>query len=227
MKAGLFPILRQNVRYRLLPGLIGAVLLLGSCSDTTVHSRGVYMLIDTSGTYARELDKAQHIINFILGKLNPGDSFAVARVDTGSFSEKDIIYKVTLDDRPSLANQQKRKFRDVVDQYVRKVKPSQYTDITGGMLQAIEFLNEKNPGNKEILIFSDLKEEIKKGYNRDIPLQLDGFHVVALNVTKLRSDNINPKDYLDRLEAWQQRVSAGGGTWRVINDLERLEGMFD
>jgi hypothetical protein len=181
------------------------------------------MLVDTSGTYARELVKAQHIINFTLSKLDPGDSFAVASVDTGSFSEKDIIAKVTFDDRPSRANQQKRKFRQEVDTYVKGVKPSPYTDITGGILQAIEFLNEAGSGKKTILIFSDLKEELKKGYIRDIPLQLNGFDVVALNVTKLRTDNIDPREYLDRLEMWRKRVEAGGGTWRVINNLERLE----
>jgi len=203
--------------------LATTIILAGCSSETVSHSRGVYMLVDTSGTYARELVKAQHIINFTLSKLDPGDSFAVASVDTGSFSEKDIIAKVTFDDRPSRANQQKRKFRQEVDDYVKGVKPSPYTDITGGILQAIEFLNEAGSGKKTILIFSDLKEELKKGYVRDIPLQLNGFDVVALNVTKLRTDNIDPREYLDRLEMWRKRVEAGGGTWRVINNLERLE----
>ncbi|MCH8930135.1 MAG: VWA domain-containing protein, partial [Proteobacteria bacterium] len=60
----------------------------------------------------------------------------------------------------------------------------------------------------------------------DIPLELDGFEVVALNVTKLRADNIDPRLYLDRLEAWKTVVEAGGGTWRVINDLDRLEKLL-
>jgi len=204
--------------------VLATATVLAACSSETVpQNRGVYMLVDTSGTYAQELVKAQHIINFTLSKLDPGDSFAVASVDTGSFSEKDIIARVSFDDRPSRANQQKRKFRQEVDTYVKGVKPSPYTDITGGILQAIEFLNEAGTGKKTILIFSDLKEELKKGYIRDIPLQLNGFDVVALNVTKLRTDNIDPREYLDRLEEWRKKVEAGGGTWRVINDLERLE----
>ena len=203
--------------------LASVVLLLAGCSESIPSSRGVYMLMDTSGTYTKELKQAQRVINYILSTLQPGDSFAVARVDTGSFSEKDIVAKVTFDDRPSKANQQKRIFRDKIDQFVKSVKPSPYTDITGGMLQAIEWLNESNAGHKTILIFSDLKEELKKGYVRDIPLQLDGFKVIALNVTKLRSDNIDPREYLDRLAAWQNRVESGGGNWQVVNDLERLE----
>ena len=181
------------------------------------------MLLDTSGTYTEELVKAQHIINYTLAKLNPGDTFAVARVDTASFSEKDLIAKVTFDDRPSAANRQKLQFREKIDNFVKTVKSSAYTDITGGMLQAVEYLTEANVGKKTILIFSDLKEEIKKGYKRDIPLQVEGCDVVALNVTKLRSDNVDPREYMDRLQMWQERIEAGQGRWRVINDLERLE----
>jgi hypothetical protein len=189
-------------------------------------TKGVYMLLDTSGTYTQELVKAQHLINFTLAKLNPGDTFAVARVDTASFSEKDIVAKVTFDDRPSIANRQKRQFREKIDAFVKGVKSSGYTDITGGILQAVEYLNEANVGKKTILVFSDLKEELKKGYNRDIPLQLNGFNVVALNVTKLRSDNIDPREYMDRLQMWEEKVTAGEGTWRVVNDMERLESII-
>jgi len=209
----------------IIPMIAVISLLLAGCSsrDETPTTHGVYMLLDTSGTYTEELKKAQLIINYTLAKLNPGDTFAVARVDTGSFSEKDIIAKVTFDDRPSMANRQKLKFRDDIDRFVKNVKPSAYTDITGGMLQAIEFLNEAGVGKKTVLIFSDLKEELKKGYIRDIPLQVGGFDVVALNVTKLRSDNVDPREYMDRLSMWQKRVESGEGSWRVINDMERLE----
>ncbi|HID35923.1 MAG TPA: VWA domain-containing protein [Ghiorsea sp.] len=189
-------------------------------------TKGVYMLLDTSGTYTQELVKAQHLINFTLAKLSPGDTFAVARVDTASFSEKDIIAKVTFDDRPSIANRQKRQFREKIDAFVKEVKPSGYTDITGGLLQAIEYLNEAGVGKKTALIFSDLKEELKEGYIRDIPLQLGGFSVVALNVTKLRSDNIDPREYMDRLQMWEEKVTSGEGTWRVVNDMERLESII-
>lgn len=196
------------------------------CADTTSHTMGVYMLMDTSGTYTEEIGKAKAIINYLLGTLQPGDTMAVARVDSASFSEKDIIAKGTFDSRPSIANEQKRKFRQKVDDFAKRVKGSAYTDISGGMLQAVEYLNEAHPGKKTILIFSDLKEDIKKGHVRDFPIQLTGFNVVALNVTKLRSDQVDPREYLDRLAAWEKRVVEGGGTWKVVNDLERLESIL-
>ncbi len=206
---------------------IVTLLLINSCVDTKSRAKGVFMLVDTSGTYTAELKKAQAIINYLLGTLQPGDSFAVARIDTGSFSEKDIVSKVIFDGRPSRANTQKRTFQEQIDKFMSNVKGSPYTDITGGILQATEFINETGAGEKYILIFSDLKEEIREGYVRDIPLQVDDFTVIALNVTKLRTDNVDPREYMDRLEDWRQKVEAGRGKWKVINDLERLERIFD
>ena len=200
-----------------------ALALAGCSGEAAPTTRGVYLLMDTSGTYTQELTKAQALINALLAKLDSGDSFAVARVDTGSFSEKDIVARVTFDERPSTTNQQKRKFREEIDRFVRQVTPAAYTDITGGILQAAEYLNEKAPGRKTILIFSDLKEDLKEGYLRDIPLTVDGYEVIAINVTKLRSDNVDPREYMIRLEDWQRRVESGGGSWRVINDLDRLD----
>jgi hypothetical protein len=206
---------------RLLPILL---LLVQGCSGTAgPGNTGVYLLLDTSGTYTKELTNAQQLVNVLLVKMEPSDSLAVARIDTGSFSEKDIVAKTTFNDRPSEANKQKRHFRESMDKFVKDVTPSKFTDITGGVLQAAEYLNEKNTGRKTILIYSDLKEELPEGYVRDIPFQLQGFDVVALNVTKLRSDNIDPREYMDRLEDWQRRVEEGGGTWRVINDMDRLD----
>lgn len=202
---------------------LSQAIMLTSCSESAPTNSGIYLLLDTSGTYTKELSNAQKLVNVMLVKLEPNDSFAVARIDTGSFSEKDIITKVTFNDRPSEANRQKRHFRDAMDTFVKEVKPSRYTDITGGVLQAAEYLNEKATGRKTILIYSDLKEELPEGYIRDIPFQLQGFDIIALNVTKLRSDNVDPREYMDRLEEWQRRVEAGGGSWRVINDMDRLE----
>ena len=202
-----------------------SVLMVG-CSESGPRNAGVYLLLDTSGTYNQELDKAEQIINYTLSRLGALDSFAVARIDTGSFSERDIVARVTLDDRPSTANAQKRLFSEEIDEFITNVDPSPYTDITGGLLQAVEFLNEKEPGRKTIFIFSDLKEDLDEGYVRDFIVELEGFEVVALNVTKLRSDNIDPREYLERLEGWRARVEAEGGTWRVINDMDHLQGLL-
>jgi hypothetical protein len=206
--------------------LLVATLATGACMPPGPHNTGVYLLVDTSGSYNRQMNKAEQITLYALSRLQSSDSIAVARIDTASFSEKNIIAKATFDDRPSTTNQQKRAFASRVEAFVDQSTPAPYTDISGGLLQAIEFLNEKRTARKEILIFSDMKEDLAKGYVRDIPLDFKGFDVVALNVTKLRSDNFDPRQYLARLEEWRVRVEKGGGHWRVINDLDRLDGLL-
>ena len=201
-------------------------LVLASCAPPQATNSGVYMLVDTSGTYREEIQKAQQIIGYTLSRLDATDTFAVARVDTGSFSEKDIVAKMTFDDRPSTVNRQKRLFAEQVETFVNEASSSAYTDITGGLLQAVEYLNEKEPGAKTVLIFSDLKEDLQDGYIRDIDFDLDGFNIIALNVTKLRSDNVDPREYLTRLEQWKTKVEKSGGSWQVINDPDGLEGLL-
>jgi hypothetical protein len=209
-------------------GLALAVLLplLAGCSDPIPPTRAVYLLLDTSGTYRDEVTKAQSIANYLLGTLVSGDSLGLARIDSGSFSEKDVVARVTFDERPSHANQQKRAFRAQLDHFVTSTAASQHTDITGAVLQAAEWLNETGAGSRYILIFSDLEEDVQKGFVRDFPIDMTGIHVVALNVTKLRSDQVDPREYMERLASWEKRVVSGGGSFRVINDLERLDGLL-
>lgn len=208
--------------------VLAAVLTIGSCADKQSHARAVYLLVDTSGTYAHELGKAQALIGYLLGMLNPGDTFAVARVKSRSFSEKDIIAKATFSKDPLQANAQKLAFRQEVGDFTRGVKKgSAYTDITGGIIQAAQFLNETGAGQKTILIFSDMQEELDYKTVRNFPIDLKGMHIVALNVTKLTTDNVDPRRYLDRMAWWEKRVRAAGASdWHVVNDLEHPERIF-
>ncbi len=218
------------MKFKFIIALILACgIVLTGCSESPSkpQTTAVYMLLDTSGTYTQELDKAQKIVNYLLMSLESGDSIAVARIDSGSFSEKDIIAKITFDARPSTSNEQKRAFKRMMDEFTQGVtKGSAHTDISGGILQASEFLNETGADNKYILVFSDLEEELAKGHVRDFTLPLVGIQVAALNVTKLRSDNVDPKEYLSRLDSWHNKVTQGGGSWKVINDLERLNNLL-
>jgi hypothetical protein len=101
---------------------------------------------------------------------------------------------------------------------------SRYTDITGGLIQGAEYLNEAGAGTRTIIVFSDMQEELDKITQRDFPINLKNIRVVAINVVKLTTDNVDPRRYMGRLEAWQKRVEeAGAREWRVINDLERLD----
>ena len=215
------------MRRTTMAALLAALLALGpgACSSGG-HGRAVYLLMDTSGTYTKELDRANAIVNYLLGTLEPGDSLAAARIDSASFSEKDIVARTTFDGRPSKANDQKRAFREAMSAFFSGLESAQYTDISGGLLQAGEWLDETGAGQRHVLVFSDLKQELPPGHKRDFELPLRDTHVVALNVAKLRPDQVDPERYLDRVAEWRARVEAAGGTFRVINDLSRLEGLL-
>ncbi|HYW90950.1 MAG TPA: VWA domain-containing protein [Gammaproteobacteria bacterium] len=214
--------MRRPLTMLLLAGLVAATL--PACSGQSSRTRAVFMLVDTSGTYAKQLDKAQGIIDYLLAKLYPGDSLAVARIDSASFTQKNILDQVTFDGRPSYAIAQKRQFKQKIDDFVKGVKHgSAYTDITGAVVQAAEYLRETGAPHKTIVIFSDLKEDLPKGDVRNFPLHLKGIRVVALNVTKLRSDNVDPRRYMERVKHWRKRVQKGGGRFVLVNDLSRMD----
>lgn len=217
--------MKRSMTTRVGGGLLAAALLSGCATEPP--GTGVFLLLDTSGTYAGELERARSVINYILGTLDPGDSFGVARIDGGSFSEKDILVRVTFDERPSVANDQKRAFMQTAGAFVDTVRTASHTDITGGVLQAVEWLNEVDPGRKTVLIFSDMEEDLPEGFIRDFPMELTGVRVIALNVTKLTPDNVDPRVYTGRLEQWRERIESGGGEFAVVNDLERLEVALD
>jgi hypothetical protein len=72
-----------------------------------------------------------------------------------------------------------------------------------------------------------MQEELDKVTVRDFPISLRDIRIVAVNVVKLSTDNVDPRRYLGRLDDWKKRVEAAGAReWRVINDLERLDAIL-
>ena len=192
-----------------------------SCVDDKNYSRAVYMLVDVSGTYVKEIHHATKIIQILVTKMDPGDTFMLGRIDSDSFSEKDVIVNVTFDRRTSSANQQKIVTIKKVNQFAQHVKSSRYTDITGGVLQAIEYLNRSGAGRKTLIIFSDLQEEVRKNQFRNVKLKFNGIRVISINVKKLASDSRDPRKYYKRLAYWEKRVKDGKGKWLVIAASEK------
>src|SRR6185436_3050838 len=121
---------------------LAAVIAFCGCADKKTYARAVYVLVDTSGSYVKELDKVQRVVNYPLGRPTPGQTLAGARGKNRRFTEKDILAKATFDKDPMQANAQKRIFQEQIAKLGKQIKQgSAYTDITGGVLQAVEFLN--------------------------------------------------------------------------------------
>lgn len=200
--------------------------LLAGCGEPPNNSRAAFVLIDISSDYAGELDKARTLTHYLLGNLNSGDSIAIAFIDNSSFSERNMIARTTFDHRPSVTNQQKREVRALLDSFMERFRvPSHHSDITGGVLLAADHLNEINAGKSYLFILSDLHEDLPPWLRRDMPVSLADVQVVAVNVKRQRGDNNDPRAYQQRLAQWQARVEDGGGQWRVVNDLARLDNV--
>lgn len=213
---------------RLLIVTLILLLTAAGCTQTGgKHARAVYVLLDVSGSYSKQLAEANPVIDYLLGTLVSGDSLAVATIDSASFTEKNIVANVTFDDRPSVANEQKRALRARLNQYFQNLRPSEHTDVSGAVLQAAQELDESGDGHRYILIFSDLDQDLPKGYVRKSKLPLAGTKVIAVDVTKLHSDNVNPQNYLDRLQHWKKVVTQDGGQWLVVNDMNHLDRVFN
>lgn len=210
----------------LAPALLAAVLGLAGCLQEAPPSRGVYLLLNASAPYARGPDMARRVAGVTLARLGPGDAFALARVDAAP-GEGRLLAETTLDDRPSLANGQKRALHGKIRDALRRTGPAQSQDLATGVRRGVRWLEGRRAEQKVLLILSDLKgEPPRDGEPVSGSLPLTGLEVVAVNVTKLHRDSVDPQRYLGRLGDWQQWAEEAGGDWRVVNEPARMTGLF-
>lgn len=206
-----------------------ATVTIAGCTPKSQPNQSVYMLLDASCAYSQQLYKAGAVINYLLMNLRSKESLAVSRIDTctGSFSEKDIIAEVTFDQRPLSLNNQKRAFKHKVDTFIATAQGGDYTDLYGGILQAVEYLNKVKPEKKYILIFSDLSEELPVGNDeQDALFRLSGFEVIVLNVASVDEDMNDSQFHLEQVQNWQEKIKQSGGSFRMITDLQHLNQIF-
>lgn len=212
----------------LLAGL--TALIISGCSGGDNGRHAIYMVVDVSGTYARQANKASDVLKYLLIIAHPGDTLALARINSRSYSEKNIIAKVTLENVPSKANVQKKIFAAKADRFVKKIqrtRGSAYTDISGALILATEFLRETGASKQTIVIFSDMKQELAKGTVRNFDYDVKGVGFVVINIVKLRSDNVDPRRYKRRMEAWKKKLMGSGAVeWTVITDMDKILDVF-
>lgn len=202
------------------------MLLLVGCGEPRDNSRAVVVLIDISSEYAAEMEKARTLTNYLLGVLTSNDSIAIAFIDNSSFSERNFIARADFDYRPSVTTRQKHQVRAELDAFMARFSvPSAHSDITGGVLLARDFLKARDAGQRILFVLSDLREDLMPNLKRDMQLGLEGVKVVAVNVTRQRSDNFDPESYRNRLTQWQRRIEDSGGQWQLANDLARLDDL--
>jgi hypothetical protein len=205
-----------------LPAVLILCCALVSCNNPMPESHAVYVLIDRTGVYAQSFDDVRTTVRLLLSKLEPGDSLAVARIDNEFFTVQDVVVAITFSSRPSNANKQKRALLNAIDKLAVDTRAGSYTDITGGMLKATEWLNATRASNKLIIVFSEFPDEPRTGYMHDFPVNYNGAKVVVWNVLMpVQVDSVTLTEsstFTERTKGWQSRVLAGGGSWWVVSD---------
>jgi hypothetical protein len=201
------------------------LLLTASCGDSKQYETAMCALIDVSGTYAHEKPNVVRTIKAgLIPNLEPGDSLFFITIDSNSYNEEDLMAKVTLDYIPSKANEQKLAFAKALDAFAKSDLHSGHTDISGAMMLCSDYLKNTGSGNRAIVIFSDMKEELKAGLKREFkPTEFENTDIAALNVIKLNNDSTDPEIYRQRMSEWEKRVlAAGAKSWTMIIDSTKI-----
>ena len=209
---------------------LGLVLASAGCTEGKEYAQAVAVLVDTSGTYA---DQKADVVNItkraLIPRMSPGDSLFFITIDGQSYEKQNLHASLKLDMRPSKANAQKAAFAKSLDDFSKSKKGSRYTDIMGAMMLAVEYLKETAAGSQNMVIFSDMKQELPRGVKRELdPTEFEGMSLAAMNVKKLNEDNVNPQIFRKRLARWKERVlKSGAKEWRVALDAEKLVEYLD
>lgn len=202
-----------------------AISLCTGCVDERRYDQAICALVDVSGTYAdQKADVVRILKREILPEMLPGDTLIVIRIDSESYDKDNLEVITTLDARPSRANAQKLALAGILDKFAERKDVSEHTDIPGAMMLGAEYLRELGSGSQQMLVFSDMAEDLPEGAKRQMASnEFEGIRVVAMNVKRLDGDTADPGEFRARLASWEERVTASGATaWLTIQDDAKL-----
>ena len=109
---------------------------------------------------------------------------------------------------------------------MEKRRGTAYTDISGALLEAAHFLRGIPAARKEIIVVSDMRQDLPPGAVRHVPLPLNRVSVFAVNVIKSYGENMNPTRYIARMHKWKARIAKGGGRFIIVHQLSRLPALL-
>lgn len=217
-----------NIKYCLLTAALVAAAT--ACTDSKQYETSYCALVDISGTYAREKNSVVKIIKAgILPEMIPGDSLYFITIDSNSYNEENLVTKLTLDYRPTTANNQKFALSKKLDKFASGNAKSSRTDISGAMMLCSDYLKEAQSGTQVMIVFSDMHEELPSGVvRRFADDEFSGIDIAAMNVIKLNKDSTNPEVYRDRLKDWDDRiVGSGASSWTTLLDSSKIQEFIE
>jgi hypothetical protein len=196
---------------------------IAACTESARAPRASYLLLETARLKSPPV---QALVDYFLGAVQPGESVGMACLGTGHFSEKDVIARVSLDARPSVAMQQKHLLRKKLDQFSPFPRPGSELDVAGALLYALTCLNETGAEERYVILFVNFKREQIPERVKEFPLQMDECHVIAVDLDEGDLSGREQDAAAKRLETWKDWVEAGGGRWEVVSDLKLLATIF-
>lgn len=205
--------------------LVAALATLASCSDSKQYETSYCALIDISGTYAGEKASVVNTIKAgIVPEMIPGDSLFFVMIDSNSYSEDNLVTKLTLDYRPTKANSQKLAVAKKLDEFGKGKARSRLTDISGALMLCSDYLKATGSGTQVMFVFSDMNEELPQGVVRKFAKdEFEGIDIVAMNIIKLTKDSANPEVYRKRLERWNEKtLGSGARSWNTLIDGTKI-----
>ncbi|GBF29438.1 hypothetical protein MnTg03_01010 [bacterium MnTg03] len=216
--------MRKIIKYFLVAVSVSS--MIAACTDSREYETSYCTLIDISGTYSAEKKGVVNIVKAgILPKMIPGDSLFFVKIDSNSYSEENLVTKLTLDYRPTKANNQKLILSKKLDKFGKGKAKSRMTDISGAMMLCSDYLKATRSGTQVIFIFSDMREELPAGVVRKFADdEFAGIDIAAMNVIKLKKDSANPEVYRKRMRKWDQLfTSSGANSWTTLLDATKIE----
>ena len=223
--------MQENVRLifssMIVAVLMGMAFFTIACTRHESHPKGVYALVETSTADADRWEMMQSALNRLLKNLKPEDILAVASIDSTRFGRKHTPKTVIFDQRPSVMTAQKREFQNHFDTLNASGKPGSQPDIIGGLLQAVQFLNQAQRTQKIVLMVFSPNTVVPLDDLNEQFLRLEGIQVIVLDLTRQAQTTADPEQYQQRMDHWQRLIESGGGSWQVISDLEQLDQIFE
>ncbi|MCH6565653.1 MAG: hypothetical protein IH811_07225 [Proteobacteria bacterium] len=216
--------MRKIIKYFLVAVSVSS--MIAACTDSKEYETSYCTLVDISGTYSAEKKGVVNIVKAgILPKMIPGDSLFFVKIDSNSYSEENLVTKLTLDYRPTQANNQKLILSKKLDKFGKGKAKSRMTDISGAMMLCSDYLKATRSGTQVIFIFSDMREELPAGVVRKFADdEFAGIDIAAMNVIKLKKDSANPEVYRKRMRKWDQLfTSSGANSWTTLLDATKIE----
>ena len=216
--------MRNIIKYVLIAVSVSSIV--AACSDSKQYETSFCTLVDISGTYSAQKKGVVKIVKAgILPRMLPGDSLFFVKIDSNSYAEENLVTKLTLDYRPTQANNQKLNLSKKLDKFGKGKAKSRLTDISGAMMLCSDYLKATQSGTQVIFVFSDMKEGLPSGVvRRFADDEFEGIDIAAMNVIKLAKDSANPEVYRKRLAKWDKRLnSSGANSWTTLLDATKIE----